>query len=52
MTYFKILEKYNGDLNKATKKELDFAERDNPNTSLDALSLAKQKYEENLRDEN
>jgi len=47
LTYYHLLEKYNGELSKATKEEMDFAYRDNPNTSPEARALAEKKWEEN-----
>lgn len=42
--YYFLLEKYGGDLTKATKGEMDWAARGNPNNPSDALALAKEKY--------
>jgi len=44
--YYNLFEKYNGDLSKATKEEMDFAYRDNPNTPPEARALAEKKWKE------
>ncbi len=44
LDYYRLLEKYKGDLSKATKDERDYARRSNPNTPHDALALAEKKY--------
>lgn len=44
ITYYKLLEKYQGNFSKTTKVEKDFAYRDNPNNPEAALLLAKKKY--------
>ena len=49
--YYNLLEKYDGDLRKATKEELDYAWRGNPNNPHDALRLAKIKYKEAKKSE-
>ena len=46
LTYRKLLEVYEGSLSKATKKELAFARRDNPNNWPSALGLAQRDYAE------
>lgn len=43
-TYYKLLEKYSGDLTKATKDEIKDAVLSNPNTPDKALEIAKDKY--------
>jgi len=43
-TYYKLLEKYNGDLTKATKEEMDNAYKSNPNTPSRAREIAEEKY--------
>ena len=45
-TYYKLLKKYNGDLAKASKEEMDNAYKSNPNTPSAAMELAKRKYAE------
>jgi hypothetical protein len=42
--YFKLLEKYNGDLSKATDDEKKDAYLSNPNTPSKALEIAREKY--------
>jgi hypothetical protein len=44
--YFNLLEKYNGDLSKATKKEMDYAAYCNPDNPFDARALAEKKWKE------
>ena len=44
--YYVLLEKYNGDLSKATKEEMKYAARCNPNNPPDARALAEKKYKE------
>ncbi len=46
LTYYHLLEKYNGEILKATKEEMNFAFRDNPNTPPEARALAEKKWEE------
>ncbi len=43
--YFNLLEKYNGDFSKATKEEMGWAEKGNPNDPVSALRLATEKFE-------
>lgn len=43
-TYYKLLEKYNGDLSKATPEEMDGAAKSNPNTPPRALEIAREKF--------
>ena len=42
--YYYLLEKYNGDLTKASPQELDYAKRWNPNTPEDARRLAEEEW--------
>lgn len=42
--YYTLLEKYNGDLSKATKQELEYAARCNPNDPFTARSIAEDKW--------
>lgn len=44
--YYKLLEKYKGDLSKATKAELRIAAGRNPDNPVDARKLAEEKWEE------
>lgn len=46
--YYNLLEKYNGDLSKATKQEMTFAARCNPDNPRDARRLAEEKWHENI----
>lgn len=46
MDYYRLLEKYNGDLSKASRKEMAAAARANPNTPPAARSLARRKWHE------
>lgn len=52
LTYYYLLEKYNGNLSKATKEEMDLAFRDNPNTPPEARVFAEKKWQENKKQEN
>lgn len=45
-TYFKLLQKYNGDLYKATDDEMHDAALSNPNTPPRALEIAREKYDQ------
>ncbi|MHA1329593.1 MAG: hypothetical protein ACTSR2_00815 [Candidatus Hodarchaeales archaeon] len=45
-TFYRLLEKYNGDLSKASKEELEFASRCNPNTPYEAKELAERIWRE------
>lgn len=45
--YYKLLEKYNGDLTKASKAEMQSAADWNPNNAPDARKLAEEKWKEN-----
>ena len=47
--YYRLLEKYNGDLEKATEEEMRSAFRGNPNDPPSARALAEKKWEENQR---
>lgn len=49
LTYYKLLEKYDGDLSKATLRELDVARRANPNTPDAARELAVKKWREDKK---
>lgn len=44
--YYRLLEQYSGDLSKATKEEMDWAARGNPNDPQTARDLAEKKYRE------
>lgn len=44
--YYTLLEKYDGDLRKATKTELKEAARGNPNDPASARQLAEKKWAE------
>lgn len=46
--YYSLLEKYNGDLSKASKNEMEFAALCNPNNPFDARRLAEEKWQERL----
>lgn len=48
--YYRLLEKYDGDLEKATGEELSWAARGNPNTPEAARALAEEKWEQENRD--
>ena len=43
-TYYRLLEKYNGDLSKASDYEKKDAYLSNPNTPPRALEIAREKY--------
>ena len=43
--YYTLLEKYNGDLSKATEKELEYAAWCNPNDPVTARHIAEEKWE-------
>jgi len=43
-TYFKLLEKYHGDLTKATREERKNAALSNPNNPRSALALARKQW--------
>ncbi len=47
-TYYKLLEKYGGDLSKATEAEMDNAFKSNPNTPDRARAIAEEQYATNL----
>lgn len=47
--YYTLLEKYAGDLNKATKEEMKNAADWNPNNPHDARALAEKIYKQNHR---
>lgn len=42
--YYKLLEKYDGDLKAASKEEMDFCARANPNTPMAAARIAMREY--------
>ena len=42
--YYCLFEKYDGDLSEASKEELDYARRGNPNTPTEALELAQREW--------
>lgn len=42
--YYRLMERYNGDLTNATMQELDAAKRANPNDWRSAWQLAREKY--------
>ena len=46
LNYYKLLQKYNGDLTKATSPEMEDAYRSNPNTPDRARDIAEQKWKE------
>ena len=46
--YYRLLEKYNGDLEKATEEEMDYAFRGNPNDPSSARALAEEKWKEKM----
>ena len=43
-TYYKLLEKYDGDLSRATAYEMEEAAKSNPNTPPRALEIAREKW--------
>ncbi len=45
-TYFRLLEKYNGDLTKATNDEMKDAYLSNPNNPPRALEIAREKFKQ------
>ena len=45
--YYTLLEKYDGDLRKATSAELSWAAKGNPNDPARARELAENKWREN-----
>ncbi len=46
LDYYHLLEKYGGDIKKATKEEMESAARGNPNSPIAALHLAVREFEE------
>lgn len=46
LNYYRLLQKYNGDLTKATPDEMDNAYRANPNTPDRARDIAETKWKE------
>jgi hypothetical protein len=46
LDYYHLLEKYNGDLKKASTKELSQAAKNNPNDPFNARRLAEKKWQE------
>lgn len=48
--YYKLLEKYEGDLSKATRLEMKWAATGNPNTPEAARSLAEEKWKQEQED--
>lgn len=47
LNYYRLLEKYGGDIKKATKKEFKQAVAANPNDPFTALSIASKKFVDN-----
>lgn len=47
LDYYRLLEKYGGDIKKATAEEVRSAVRGNPNEPYAALALASRKFAEN-----
>lgn len=47
--YYMLLEQYDGDLSKATKEEMAWAAKCNPNTPHDARALAEEKWKTKKR---
>jgi|Deesub1362B_J571_1020462.scaffolds.fasta_scaffold01301_5 hypothetical protein len=47
LDYYRLLEKYNGDLSKATEEELEAAARANPNDPATARRMAKEEWRRN-----
>lgn len=45
LDYYHLLEKYGGDIKKATPKEMKDAALGNPNTPTAAFKIAKEKYQ-------
>lgn len=50
LEYYRLLEKYNGDLQRASGNELAEAARGNPNDPISALTVARRKYLEDKND--
>lgn len=50
LDYYRLLERYDGDLDKASRRELASAARGNPNDPPSALRLARQKWQEALNE--
>lgn len=46
--YYTLLEKYDGDLSRATKEEMSFAARCNPNDPPTARRIAEDTYRRNV----
>lgn len=46
LDYYNLIESYKGDLSKASKEELDFAARCNPNDPITAKQIAYKKWAE------
>jgi hypothetical protein len=46
LDYYHLLEKHNGDLSKASTKELSQAAKNNPNDPFNARRLAEKKWKE------
>jgi len=44
MNYYKLLDQYDGDLSKATRQEMDWAARCNPNDPPSARAIATEKW--------
>ena len=47
--YYRLLEKYDGDLSRADREEMRVAKAANPNDPVDALVLAWKKYQHHKR---
>lgn len=49
VNYYHLLEKYDGDISRATPRELAFAARCNPDNPPDALAFAQKKWDEHQK---
>ena len=49
INYYNLLEKYNGNLDKATEKELEIAAKWNPNDPVRARRIAEKKWKESRK---
>lgn len=50
LDYYRLLEKYHGDLSQATKEEMRAAVAANPNNAADALALAWKEFQRGKRE--
>ena len=50
-SFYDLLEKYNGELGRATRKEIDLAVVENPGSSFEARKIAEEKWNENKNNE-